>query len=113
MKYLAAAASSLAVLISFAISGTVMAEPTSIPCHITYVRPHIDGHMYLGTDMPMGQFCQNTGFYSIDTSTAAGKIAAGVALSALMSGKMVQLDLGGCDNGPAGSNWLVSIYIYA
>lgn len=100
-----AIAFALSVFCSF--PGPVCAEPTSGAVHILNIRPYSGSNaVYLVTDNPNGSFCANS-WYLIDLSSYGGKAMYAAALTALASGKAVQLEVANCNN----PNLLQSLYI--
>lgn len=97
-------------LLLASLAASAGAEPTSNPVFLNYVRPYLGTLVFLAGDSTGGLCPVN--FFSLDLSTASGKAMYAVALTALLSGKQVQLEMAGaCGGGPAGSTSLQSIYI--
>jgi hypothetical protein len=86
------------------------AEPTSAPVNITYLRPYANNLVLLQANIGLGIFC-STSNYSIDISTNTGKAQYALALSAMLTNKLVLLELvsAGCGGSLPGYNALQSI----
>lgn len=98
-------------LLNIGVVPSASSEPTSGPITIVNIRPYGGSNVvYLNGSNPPGSFCSSS-WYSIDISSNGGKAIFSVALTALATGKSVQLEIAGCGAGPAGSNLLQSIYI--
>jgi hypothetical protein len=86
------------------------AEPTSAPVNITYLRPYANNLVLLQANIGLGIFC-STSNYSIDISTNTGKAQYALALSAMLTNRLVLLELvsAGCGGSLPGYNALQSI----
>jgi hypothetical protein len=92
-----------------ALALSAASEPTSGALNITHLRPYSGSNtVFLYTN---GNFCPQS-FYSIDLSSSGGKAMYAAALTALVAGKSVQLEISNtCSAGTSGSTALQSIYI--
>jgi len=106
-------------LLTFGVSLSVFAEPSSSPFQITSIRAYVGGAgtgvpagtVFIATDNPNGTFCGQS-VYAIDGSQDNAKALLAVALTALATGKTVILELtsGFCPT-IAGYNTLRSLSI--
>jgi hypothetical protein len=95
-----------ALLVALCVPTAIKAEPTGGRVTIVSMRPYSGGLIYL--QVSSNDLC-GTEIFSFTESEVNGKEMYAVALTALVTGKQVQLEARGC------SGWgtrLQSIYIY-
>ena len=104
----------VAAVLSLVVASSASAEPTSSPLLVNNIRPYGGTDIvFIVTNNTPNSFCP-TSLYSLSLASNAGKAMYAAALTALATGKYVQLELitgAPCGNGPSGSNALQSIAI--
>lgn len=84
------------IFVAFLVSGLCLADPTSGPVKIIDLRPYADsnnsagGTVYITVDS--STFC-GTSVFRIDLSWGGAKLEYAAALSALVSGKSVEIEV--------------------
>lgn len=91
--------------------GTCLAEPTTEPSYVSYVRPYL-GDSTAFVVLKEKRLC-DTAVYTIELSDPSGKEAYAAALAALLANKRVKLEIHnqeGCKS-PGWGTRLQSVYI--
>lgn len=98
-----------ALLVALCTPNAIRAEPTGGKVSIVAVRPYVGGLIYL--HVSSGSLCA-TSVFTFSASEANGKEMYAVALTALASGKKVQLEVSNAAGCTGWSTRLQSIYLY-